>query len=149
MDTVAVRARRPDSSVVRLQAFYGLPQAGRVGPLTLALLNSLQGDTVAPAMSTISFAPSRNAAVITFATSELSRGKIYYSATPLVMVEAAGPGYDPFISGATLEEAGLSMSHTITVTGLQPNTTYYVVVQATDQYGNITLTNQMTMTTAA
>jgi len=137
------------AAVIRLQAQYGLLQVGRVGPLTIALLNSLQGDTVASTLTSINLAPSRNAAVITFATNELTRGKVYYSATPIVMIEAAGPGFAPSISGATIEETGMSMSHTLTVTGLQPNTTYYVVLQSTDAFGNITVTNQFLMTTAA
>jgi peptidoglycan hydrolase-like protein with peptidoglycan-binding domain len=137
------------AAVIRLQAEHGLPQAGRVGPLTIALLNSLQGDTVASTLTSVNLAPSRNAAVITFATNELTRGKVYYSPTPITMTEALGPGFAPSISGATLEETGTSMSHTLTVTGLQPNTTYYVVLQATDAHGNITVTNQFMMTTAA
>lgn len=137
------------AAVVRLQAAYGLSQAGRVGPLTIVLLNSLQGDSIAPTLSSVSLLPSRNAAVITFATNEQARGKVYYSTTPLVIREAAGPGFLPTISGTTSEETGMSMSHTMTITGLQPNTTYYVVVQSTDSYGNITVTNQLMMTTAA
>lgn len=137
------------AAVVRLQAAYGLSQAGRVGPLTIVLLNSLQGDSIAPTLSSVSLLPSRNAAVITFATNEQARGKVYYSTTPLVIREAAGPGFLPTISGTTSEETGMSMSHTMTITGLQPNTTYYVVVQSTDAYGNITVTNQLMMTTAA
>lgn len=137
------------AAVVRLQAEHGLPQVGRVGPLTIALLNSLQGDTVASTLTSVNLAPSRTAAVITFATNEQTRGKVYYSTTPLVIREAAGPGFLPTISGTTSEETGMSMSHTMTITGLQPNTTYYVVVQSTDSYGNITVTNQLMMTTAA
>lgn len=137
------------AAVVRLQAAYGLSQVGRVGPLTIALLNSLQGDTVASTLTSVNLAPSRNAAVITFATNEQTRGKVYYSPTPLIIAEAAGPGFAPSISGATIEESGMGMSHTLTIVGLQPNTTYYVVVQATDAYGNITVTNQFMMTTAA
>lgn len=137
------------AAVIRLQAQHGLPQVGRVGPLTIALLNTLQGDTVASTLTSVNLAPNRTAAVITFATNEQTRGKVYYSTTPLVIQEAAGPGFSPTISGTTSEEAGMSMSHTMTITGLQPNTTYYLVVQATDAYGNITVTNQLLMTTSS
>ena len=119
---------------------------GRVGPITLAQLNlvasgSVGVDVSAPYISGVVTVISSTTATISFGTNELSLGKVSYSTLPMTVFEAAGPGFAPVTGGTVVQaDASFRSAHSITLSGLTPNTTYSYVIHATDSRGNLSIT---------
>ena len=119
---------------------------GRVGPITLNQLNlvasgSIGVDVSAPYISGVVTVLSSTTATISFGTNELSSGKVSYSALPMTIFEAAGPGFAPVTSGTVVQsDANFRTAHSIMFSGLTPNTTYSYVIHATDSRGNLSIT---------
>jgi len=120
---------------------------GRVGPQTMARINSLLGsapgpfywDTV-PVLSAVSVQTAQTSATINWSTNEATQGQVYWATTPLQFNEATGPGQTPYVSGALATDAGgLQTNHIVTISNLQPNTLYYYLVRAIDSAGNISI----------
>ncbi|MDO8742172.1 MAG: peptidoglycan-binding protein [bacterium] len=120
---------------------------GRVGPQTIARLNTLMGgvssnvswDTV-PVQSPISVQYTGTTATFSWTTNEPTRGQVYWSTTPIQSDEATGPNQTPYVSGTlALDAGGLQTNHVVTVSNLQANTTYYYLVRSIDSVGNITM----------
>lgn len=135
------------AAVIRFQAQYGLAQAGRVGPLTLAKINSLMGSGVANAsgpavfMTTGAVVSATSATFNWLTTNEVALGRLYYSTSPLQMNEGDinSNGF-AVTSGQLGSYDGIARSsQTSTITGLQPNTTYYYTIVATDLGGNVSV----------
>ena len=120
---------------------------GRVGPMTIVRLNALMGGTTSnapwdtvPVQSTISVQYGSTAVTYSWTTNELTRGQVYWSTLPIQSDEATGPHQTPYVSGTLASDAGgLQTSHTVVVSNLQPNTTYYYLVRSIDSGGNITM----------
>ncbi len=117
---------------------------GRVGPRTLTAINAsiggvATGDVSAPILSTVVVSTTTSSATITWATNELARGTVYYSSSPLPLLETSVTS-GAFVGGQTLVESALGFSHGLSITGLQPNTWYYYAVASTDAGGNLQLT---------
>ncbi len=133
-------------AVVQLQAAYGISQVGRVGPQTLAKINSImasgQGlDINAPNMSNPTLSMQSNSATIGWTTSELTRGQVYYNTQPIQAEEATGPLQVPYVSGNLVSSGtALNTSHSLSIQGLQANTVYYYLTRSIDASGNITMT---------
>lgn len=118
---------------------------GRVGPLTLARLNSLMeftsqdmntdyqsgsGDVSSPIMSQEVIAVNSNSATIRWNTNEAALSRVMYATNwPFL--------YDTALSVST---NAYRPTNEITLTGLQPNTTYYYVLESIDYAGNVTWT---------
>jgi peptidoglycan hydrolase-like protein with peptidoglycan-binding domain len=118
---------------------------GRVGPLTLARINSLMGDGMSvesvPVVNTPSVQDGNTSATVMWSTNELTQGELYWSASPIVAYEATGSNQQPNITGTLASDGnGLQSSHSITLSGLQPNTTYYYMVYAINGNGGVTVT---------
>ncbi len=119
---------------------------GRVGPMTIARLAVLMGggsnvswDTV-PVQSAVSEQHTNTTATFTWTTNEPTQGQVYWSTQPIQSDEATGPRQTPYVSGTLAADAGgLQTSHTVTVSNLQTNTTYYYLVRSIDSVGNITM----------
>jgi len=123
---------------------------GRVGPLTLAKLNSaLSGtgnpgsnvswDTV-PVLSNPTVTFTNTSATFSWTTNESTTGQVFWSTSPLTANEATGPRQQPYVSGTLAIDSGnLQTGHTVTVSNLQPNTTYYYLVRSTDSAGNMSM----------
>ncbi len=115
---------------------------GRVGPVTRDRLNVVMnagtvppGNTV-PVMSSISIQRSATSATFSWTTNEPTTGQIYWSTSGIRADEATGPGQVPFVSGTlALDPNGLQTSHSVTVSGLQANTTYFYFVRSIDASG--------------
>ncbi|MEK7156637.1 MAG: fibronectin type III domain-containing protein [Patescibacteria group bacterium] len=124
---------------------------GRVGPRTLAAINASIGGTVsadvsAPAMGPVVAATTSASATFTWTTNEAARGTIYYSASPLALLEGS-VGVNPTVTGQTATEAGFGFTHSVSVTGLTANTIYYFASKSEDASGNVQLTWPSTVRT--
>jgi chitodextrinase len=91
-------------------------------------------DTSPPTISDVSVTPSSTSAEISWGTNESTTGRVDYGT-------AAG-SYDSSQSSGTTGTA-----HTVTLTGLTPETTYHFVVHATDAAGNTSVTQDATFST--
>jgi len=134
------------SAVANFQTRNGLPAVGRVGPLTLALINQRMGGAVsnssnaAPWLSTVNVTTTNNSAALNWSTNENASATIYYSTSPLSITEG-DVGRGVAISGTSMMPySDMRTSHSAIVPNLQPNTTYYYVVYAKDSNGNESMT---------
>lgn len=121
---------------------------GRVGPSTLARINSLMGGTTptnvswdtVPVLSPHTIQVTNTTATFSWNTNELTRGEVYWSNSALRSDEATGPRQQPYVSGTlALDAGGSQTTHTVTVSNLQANTLYYYLVRGIDSVGNTTM----------
>ncbi len=141
------------AAVVQFQLNYGISTVGNVGPVTLAKMNSVIAaghgiDVYAPSIYNVAVQKTTTTATFNWATTEPAGGKVYYSANPMSGSEAIGNFTEPSIVGGTTVLAMNSQgSQSVVVNGLQPNTTYYYIIEAADASGNVTVTTQSTFVT--
>src|SRR3989344_5782012 len=141
------------SAVMNFQNAYGISQVGRVGPQTLAKINSLiasgvaltgglpyGNSTVAPTIhaNSIFISTSITGATISWSTNEATRAMVYYSTTPFQLREAESEFTRPLIVGGlrTSQTSSLQNNQSISISGLQSNTMYYYIIEASDADGN-------------
>jgi peptidoglycan hydrolase-like protein with peptidoglycan-binding domain len=133
------------AAVSRFQKANGLAAVGRVGPQTLALINSQMSgysggtgaDVSAPIINPETVTMASTSATITWATSEAAHDRVMYGTTwPFLYATA------PSVSGTSL-----SPTANITISGLQSHTTYYYVLESIDTSGNVMWTVGKPMTT--
>lgn len=126
------------SAVSNFQARNGIDTVGRVGPVTMVAINSQMGGLSdgARVINSVGVNVSNNQATIAWNTSEGSSAAIYYNTSPISMTEATD--YSPFSinSPSMVVHSDLRTSHSGTLTGLVPNTTYYYVIYVKDAQGN-------------
>jgi peptidoglycan hydrolase-like protein with peptidoglycan-binding domain len=129
------------SAVINFQNRNGISAVGRVGPITLAAINfQMNGDNSSPSINSVNVTPGNNSATVSWNTNENSSAILYYSTSPLSMVEGS-PTTGVTIGGSSvLAHANLQASHSVTLTSLGSNTTYYYVVYARDGSGNESIT---------
>ncbi|MEK7133997.1 MAG: peptidoglycan-binding protein [Patescibacteria group bacterium] len=131
------------SAVSNFQARNGIATVGRVGPVTLVAINAqmggnLGGDVNAPIIWGVTQAPGINSASIRWNTSEQAAGIVYYSTSYPSMIEGMT---DVTISGSVaMTDTLLRTSQSVSIAGLQPNTTYYYVIYTRDGSGNVQVT---------
>ena len=123
-------------AVRQFQVSYELPPVGRVGPLTLAAMNSVVTsgrvlDVSAPRIFTVEVRVTGTTSVITWNTGETARGVVYYSTQPITQ---------PFVSGTPVATSGTGSTQAITLQGLAPGMTYYYLIEAIDASGNTSVT---------
>src|SRR3989338_1069423 len=120
---------------------------GRVGPRTLGVINSLltRGDESAPVITSVSVSSGSTGASINWTASEMARGKVYYSTSPIRIsnvfdVTGVFSG-EPIVSGTLAPYDGISRSsQSVNINGLSPNTTYYYLVAVLDSSNNVNIT---------
>lgn len=124
------------AAVARFQTANGLAAVGRVGPQTLALINSLMGgggggntggDASAPIIYPETVTAGSNSVTISWTTSESSRGRVMY-----------GNSW-PFLysTAPSVSTSGSGSTSSVTLTGLTSNTTYFYVLESVDGNGNV------------
>ena len=144
------------AAVKRFQAKYAVVSSGspsttgygRVGPATIAMFNQVYGggtsgaDVSAPVISNYGIAVTTGGANATWSTNEHAPAVVFYSKSPLMLAEAAGPRQAPAVTrtgGMTMNSA-LSTSNSIALNGLTSSSTYFYVIQSIDTGGNIQMT---------
>lgn len=128
------------SAVSRFQARNGVASVGRVGPITLALINAQLGGNLgfAPSINNVSVVKNSTNATVSWTTDESAKGVVYYSASPLVAYERVN---SVDVSGAAaMTDTNLRTSQSVSLTGLNANTTYYYMIYVTDADGNVSVT---------
>lgn len=132
-------------AVSRFQTRNSLPSVGRVGPMTLVVLNQQMsggttvGDNQAPIISPVNLTVSRTSVSVNYGTSEFARGVVYYSTSPLSLSNEQLNSVS--VSGAVaMTDSSVRTAQSIVLGGLNPNTTYYYAVYVTDQSGNVSMT---------
>ena len=142
------------AAVQRFQVAQGIVSSGtptttgygHVGPATIARLNMLMGSTLGydavPVQGPITIQQTNTTATIAWTNNEPTVGQLFWSTTPIQSDEATGPHQTPYVSGTLAVDAAgnLQTNHTITISNLQTNTTYYYLVRSIDSAGNITMT---------
>jgi peptidoglycan hydrolase-like protein with peptidoglycan-binding domain len=123
------------AAVERYQTSVGISPVGRVGPITLASINNAGTDSAggafAPYTKTVTATPSVNSANINWLSNEAITGRVMYSTTwPFVYS----------IAQAVSTPSGYNALQAVTLSGLSSKTTYYYVLESTDNVGNLSYT---------
>lgn len=149
------------AAVRRFQVFYGIVSSGtpgttgfgRVGPQTMAKMNQLiaggsggsgsqTGDPLrAPMIFNLNRSQTSNSVTFTFNTDESSTARVVYNSVPLMFNEGDinSIGFSAVGGLAVNSSSGMSTSHSVTISSLNANTTYYFTVIATDSSGNVSV----------
>jgi peptidoglycan hydrolase-like protein with peptidoglycan-binding domain len=136
------------ASVLKFQAQYGLDQAGRVGPVTLAKINSIIAsggwvahDVAGPSFYNVTESNTNTSATFNLNTDEKTSVRVAYNPSPLMFNEGDinSNGFGPIGGYYVYSNNGTGTAHTITLPNLQPNTTYYYTIIATDTTGNMSV----------
>jgi peptidoglycan hydrolase-like protein with peptidoglycan-binding domain len=141
------------AAVSNFQSRNGLDAVGRVGPMTLPVLNLqiAQGmnsgaDINSAVITNVSISAGRNAATVGWTTSENAKGVVYYSTSPLSTYENI---HSVNIGGSSaMTDTNFRTSQNVSLQGLTANTTYYYMVYTTDQAGNVSVTWPSTFQTS-
>ncbi len=132
------------SAVGQFQVQYGLASVGRVGPITLQKINAVIAsgnglDVSAPMITSLAVSSGTTSASVTWNTNENSTTKVYYDTAPLVVGEVSTSFTAPSISGQVSTSSSFGTSHSVSLSGLLPNTTYYYSVVSVDASGNVSM----------
>lgn len=133
------------AAVSNFQTRNGLPAVGRVGPMTLPVLNlqiangmyvNASGNSAM--ITNVSIGAGRTGATVGWNTSENAKGVVYYSTSPLNATESL---HSVSVSGAftAMTDNNFRTSQNVSVQGLSANTTYYYMIYTTDQAGNVSV----------
>ena len=135
------------AAVSNFQSRNGIDNVGRVGPITLAKLNSQMvggvvgntgADVYAPTITNVAVSRSGNTATISWYTAEAARGKVHYSPSPLTVYEYP---HTVDVSGLTAMTDGMVRNtQSVVIGGLMASTTYHYLIHASDAAGNVSIT---------
>lgn len=131
------------SAVSNFQSRNGLTADGIIGPMTRPFLNvqmagGMASSTEAPVISSVAINVNQNNATVNWNTNENAKGVVYYSATPLTTYEHEN---SVDVSGATaMTDTSFHTTQSVSLQGLQANTTYYYLIYTTDQAGGVSVT---------
>ncbi len=141
------------AAVLQFQVAYDISQVGRVGPTTMAKMNSIMSsglglDVSSPMIANKSLQTSRNSATVNWMTGEPAQSQVYLDTQPLRSDEATMHAQQPYVSGTlSLGNVVANNSHSVVINGLQPNTVYYFITRAIDRSGNVSMTLQNSFVT--
>lgn len=130
------------AAVSNFQTRNGIQAVGRVGPVTLPVLNAqvangiVGATTGGPVISYVNVNTSRNNATVNWTTNKNTKGVVYYSTSPLVLLEQTDTSPSSISGMTTMTNSNYRTSQNVALQNLQPNTTYYYLVDSIDQSGN-------------
>lgn len=147
------------AAVERFQTYYGIVSSGspsttgygRVGPSTMDKMNALiagttggpvsQGDVSGPQLYAVNQTVSSNTVTFSWNTNENASARIFYDTTPVQFNEGEmdSSGFGARTGQIASTDSNLRMNHTISLTGLTPNTRYYYTLVSTDGTGNVSV----------
>lgn len=135
------------SAVSNFQARNGIATVGRIGPVTLQALNAQMAGGgsvvigmggIAPTISSVNVGASRNSAIVNWNTNQSAKGVVYVSPSPLVTYERE---HSVDVSGnVVMMDSNYRNTQSVSLTNLQPNTTYYYMIYTTNQFGDVSVT---------
>jgi len=135
------------AAVSRFQTSKGIQSVGRVGPITLDALNramsgagnnQIVSGLASPAIYNASVNTSRNGANVNWSTDQQAEGVVFYSTSPLQATETLN---SVNVSGSmTATDRIFRNSQTVSISNLQPNTTYYYMIYVANQNGGVSVT---------
>lgn len=131
------------AAVSNFQSRNGIDPVGRVGPVTLPVLNfqmasGMNNNTTAAVITSVVVSAGRTTAGISWNTNEAAKGLVYYSSSPLMTTEQYNR-VDVAGAFSAMTDTSLHTSQSISLANLQPNTTYYYMVYTTDLEGNVSV----------
>lgn len=140
-------------AVANFQTRNDIPSVGRIGPITLPIINAQMNGSVsystdnAPLLNSLVVATGMNSAKVSWNATEAVKGAVYYSTVPLTISEYP---HSVQISGnIAITDAQFRDSQSITLGSLESNTIYYYMVHSTDQGGNVSVSMPATFRTAS
>ena len=142
------------SAVANFQSANGISAIGRVGPQTLPVINAAMaigtdaGINIASPIITSAGVNNvtRTSAVVNWNTNENAKGLVYYSTSPLSLVDHSN---SVDVSGnSSMTDMNYRTSQNVSLINLQPNTTYYYLVYTTGQSGRVSVTWPSVFTTS-
>ncbi len=140
------------SAVSNFQTLNNISSVGRVGPVTLSILNArlaqgaeVGGDRSAPFIYGVTNNVSSTGATVSWSTNENARGKVFYSTSPITLRNISDvtgvEGQEPVISGTMASYDGIARAtQVVSILNLLPNTTYYYIVESFDEATNVSIT---------
>jgi peptidoglycan hydrolase-like protein with peptidoglycan-binding domain len=131
------------SAVANFQARNDIPSVGRVGPMTLPIINAQMAKGMgysgnAPIISYIGLNARGTSANVSWNTNEMAKGVVYFSTTSLSVSEV--PNSVTISGNAVMTDSSFRTNHSMNITGLQTNTSYYYIIHVIDQDGNVSVT---------
>jgi peptidoglycan hydrolase-like protein with peptidoglycan-binding domain len=134
------------SAVSNFQSRNGIDPVGRIGPVTLPVLNAQMANGIgggmnsgaSPSINGAVVSASKHTATVNWSTDQSAKGIVYYSTSPLST-------YENFNSvnvsgGIATTDTSFHTSQSVLIQNLQANTTYYYLVYTTNQSGNVSVT---------
>jgi peptidoglycan hydrolase-like protein with peptidoglycan-binding domain len=154
------------NAVKAFQSLYGISTVGRVGPQTIAKINEVissgtwgngsaggptSGDGSGPQFTSISQNIGQTSATFTWTTNENATAKIFYDRNPVMMNEGDinSVGFGPTTGLTVGNDNQLRTSQSVTISNLQPGTTYHYTRVSTDANGNVSVWNPNTTFTTS
>lgn len=137
------------AAVERFQTAQGIVRSGtpattgygRVGPVTIAALNTLMnGDSTSPSINSVNVNVTNNSSSLSWNTNENSSSVLYYATSPMYMIEGSATTGVTIGGSSVLVNTYLQASHSTTLSNLSSNTTYYYVIYVRDGFGNESIT---------
>ncbi len=126
------------SAVSNFQDRNNILTVGRVGPITLSAINAQMtggiggsDDNSAPVIYPITVSTGTNGATLSWTTNGATLSRVMYGTSWPFLYSTA-----PSVASAN----GFSSTANVTLSGLQPRSTYYYVVESVDGAGNVSWT---------
>jgi peptidoglycan hydrolase-like protein with peptidoglycan-binding domain len=142
------------AAVIQFQLHYNLTADGIAGPMTVGKLNSVMAagrglDIYAPMISAVRATTSNTSANVSFSTSEPARAYINYDRNALSIRDASSSFSMPLVSGSSSSTTAFSNNSSLSISGLNQNTTYNYMLMAVDQSGNVNVVLPSTFRTGS
>ncbi len=91
---------------------------------------AISPDAQLPVISNVVTAVGTTTINVGWKTNENATDRVYFSTTLPVVINASTTSY--------VSNASSTKNHALTIPGLNPNTTYYIIIESTDTAGNVT-----------